>query len=189
MASVKRIRKAKPAKKRGKAAKAKAKRGRPTKYTAKLAEEILRRMAVGEGVKTICRDDHMPSEGTVRGWNTSDREGFSAPYTRAREGGCDAIADEILEIADDSTNDFMERKRADGSIEVILNSEHVQRSRLRIDSRKWLVSKLAPKQFGDKLEVTGKDGGPVIPVINVTIGGAQPQPAPETGNGSTDGGD
>ncbi len=150
------------------------KRGRPTKYTPELADRICERIAGGESLRAICRDETMPADSTVRGWDTDDREGFSAPYARAREAGCEAVADEILEIADDSTNDFMERRRGDGSIEMVFDSEHVQRSRLRIDTRKWLLSKMLPKKYGDRLELSGKDGGPVIPVINVTIGGAAP---------------
>jgi hypothetical protein len=94
----------------------------------------------------------MPAESTVRGWALDDREGFSAQYTRARELGYLAMADELLEVADDGKNDWMER-RGDGDENPswVLNGEHVQRSRLRVDTRKWMLSKALPKIFGDKV--------------------------------------
>lgn len=80
-----------------------------------------------------------------------DRGGFAAQYARAREIGYHAMADELIEIADDGTNDWMERQGDDGAAHVI-NGEHVQRSRLRLDTRKWLLSKALPKVYGEKLQ-------------------------------------
>jgi hypothetical protein len=86
----------------------------------------------------------------------------------ARELQADCLAEEILEIADDGRNDWT--KREDGSDAV--NAEVVQRSRLRVDARKWLLAKLQPKKYDDRIaqEVTGGDGLPLVPVLNVTIG-------------------
>lgn len=105
----------------------------------------------------------MPAESTVRLWAAEDREGFSAQYTRAREVGYLAMADETVEISDDGRNDWMERQSEEDKERYVLNGEHVQRSRLRVDTRKWLLSKALPKMFGDKItqELTGKDGGPI----------------------------
>jgi len=75
--------------------------------------------------------------------------------------GLDALAEEILEISDDGSNDWMERKRQDGSVETVLNSEHINRSRLRVDSRKWLLSKMAPKKYGDRIEIAGDKENPL----------------------------
>ena len=90
-----------------------------------------------------------------------DREGFAAQYARAREVQFLAIADELLEIADDGRNDWMQRTGNDGGWD--LNGEHIQRSRVRIDTRKWMLSKMLPKVYGDKTEVavTGANGGPL----------------------------
>lgn len=72
------------------------------------------------------------------------------------------MADEILEISDDGSNDWMERLGKEGEpAGWQLNGEHVQRSRLRVDTRKWILSKLAPKRYGDKLQHTGDGGGPI----------------------------
>ena len=105
----------------------------------------------------------MPNLNTVRRWVVEDREGFRAHYVIAREAQTDHFADEILEIADDATNDWVERRRGkDVFIEV--DKDHVSRSALRIDSRKWLMARMAPKKWGDKtqLEHTGKDGGAIV---------------------------
>lgn len=105
----------------------------------------------------------MPDKSAVLGWANGDREGFSQRYARARELQAHSIADELLEIADDGSNDWMERQGKDESGGWELNGEHIQRSRVRLDTRKWLLSKMLPKSYGDKsqVEVTGANGGPV----------------------------
>lgn len=90
-------------------------------------------------------------------------------YTRAREERADAIFEEILEIADNSGND--KTVNSDG-VEVI-NHEAIQRDRLRVDARKWAASKMNPKKYGDKLDVTSKDKELTKqnPVINLIVEG------------------
>ncbi len=75
--------------------------GAPTKFTAALTDEVCRRMADGESLRSICRGDHMPPESTVRGWAVDDQKGFAERYARARGMHADALFDEALEIADD----------------------------------------------------------------------------------------
>ena len=142
--------------------------GRPSRYTEAIAAGICRRLASGESLRAICRDEAIPHESTVRGWVVDDYKGFSAQYTRARDIGLDVMADEILEISDDGSNDWMARQ-GENSEGWTLNGEHVQRSRLRVDTRKWLLSKVAPKRYGDRLnmEHTGSGGGPVTFVMNL----------------------
>lgn len=147
------------------------KRGRPTSYTEEIAADICRRVADGETLKQVCRSEHMPSESTVRGWALDDREGFSARYARARDLCLEAWADDIVEISDDSTNDWMRRHHGDDDKEApwVINGEHVSRSKLRTENRKWLLSKLKPERYGDKMMHAGHDGGALtVPVINVT---------------------
>lgn len=105
----------------------------------------------------------MPSEASVRQWAIENREGFSTQYAQARELGYQTMADELIEIADDGTNDWMLRQDKSGQTQEVVDSEHINRSRLRVDTRKWLLSKALPKLYGDKLsaELTGKDGGPI----------------------------
>jgi len=85
-------------------------------------------------------------------WLEED-EAFAGRIARARDIGFDAIAEETLEIADDGTNDWITRHRDDGSTDDVVNSEHIQRSRLRVDTRLKLLAKWAPKKYGEKLDL------------------------------------
>lgn len=124
-----------------------------SKFTRKIADTILERLADGETLRAICRTEGMPPESTVRNWAMDDVDGFAAQYARAREIGYHSMADELLDISDDGQNDWMMRNAEDNpSWEV--NGEHMQRSRLRVDTRKWLLSKALPKVYGDKLDVS-----------------------------------
>ena len=125
-------------------------------YGADVEEAILKHLRGGATLREVCREEGMPDHSTVLEWVREDRNGFANRYAQAREAGAYAMADELLEIADDGTNDWVERQRRDGSTETVLNHEHVQRSRLRADTRKWLLSKILPRVFGDKLDVTSQ---------------------------------
>lgn len=70
------------------------------------------------------------------------------------------MADEICTIADDGTNDYVEEQRKNGAV-IICDQEHINRSRLRVDARKWVAAKLLPKKYGEKTQITGDGGGPV----------------------------
>lgn len=132
--------------------------GRPTDYTPEIAEAICLRLAEGESLRSICSDEGMPSKQTALRWLTKHEE-FRAQYVRAKEQGAEALAEEMFDIADDGANDWMERHNAEGeAIGWQLNGEHVRRSQLRIDTRKWYLSKIMPKKYGDKqqLEHSGK---------------------------------
>lgn len=146
------------------------KTGRPSSYSEDMADRICELIADGESLRSICRAEDMPAKSTVFKW-LRDVPGFSDQYARARETQADAIFDEIIDIADDAANDWMERTNSDGeSIGWQLNGDHVRRSQLRIDARKWMAGKLRPKVYGEKITqaLTGEDGGPiqVVPVIN-----------------------
>jgi hypothetical protein len=144
---------AKPTKpaKRAATPKAPAKMGRPSTFTLEMAETICSRMSEGETLSDICRTEGFPDRVTVFRWEKA-HEDFRNALARAREAQAHRWAEELLAIADDGQNDFMERKRADGSIEVAFNAEHVQRSRLRVDTRKWLLTKALPRLYGDRVE-------------------------------------
>ncbi|MFP9529107.1 terminase small subunit-like protein [Pectobacterium brasiliense] len=130
----------------------KNKGGRPSDYTEELAEIICLRLAEGESLRSVCSDDGMPSKQAVLRWLARNEE-FRAQYVRAKEEGAEAIAEELFDIADDGTNDWMEKLDKDGEcIGYQLNGEHVQRSKLRIDTRKWYLSKIMPKKYGDKVQ-------------------------------------
>lgn len=120
-------------------------------WTNAIEDELFKRIAEGESLRDICGDAHLPSRETVRKRLIAD-EAFQGRYARAREAQADAIFDEILTIADDARNDWMER-RGDEDAGWVANGEHIQRSRLRIDARKWMAGKLRPKVYGEKLDV------------------------------------
>jgi len=134
-------------------------RGRPSIYTDDIAEEICERLANGESLLAICQDDHLPQEPTVRNWALDDKEGFFAKYERARILQAHNMFDETLVIADDKQADVV---IDDKGIRTV-NGEVVQRSRLRVDTRKWYLSKVLPKIYGDKhhMELSAPGGGPI----------------------------
>ena len=83
----------------------------------------------------------------------------------------DTLADEITDIADDSSNDWMDRKTKSGDTIRVIDHEAINRSRLRVDARKWIASKLKPKKYGEKLDLThqGPNGGPIRSKSEVVI--------------------
>lgn len=140
-------------------------------FTPEMAARICERISDGESLRAILADDGMPASSTVFKW-LSENAAFSEQYARAREAQADAVFDEILTIADDGRNDWMERKNADGeNIGWMENGEALRRSQLRIDARKWMAGKLKPKKYGDKLETTHKGDGDEPLVLKVTFGG------------------
>jgi len=146
-----------------------AKKGRPTTFDQKIADKACAELEMGKTLRQVCRENaDFPPENVIRGWAARDVQGFYAQYARARDIGLDAMAEDLFEIADDGSNDFMKITKGDESYEVE-NKEVVNRSKLRVEMRKWYLSKLAPKRYGDKLthELTGEDGAPVkIRLIN-----------------------
>lgn len=112
----------------------------------------------------------MPSQSMVFRWLSTNAE-FREQYAYAREAQADALFNEALDIADDGSNDWMQCNDPENP-GWKANGEHIQRSRLRIDTRKWMASKLNAKRYGDKqsIEHSTKDGTPLVPVINVSIG-------------------
>lgn len=131
--------------------------GRPTVYTEDIANEICARLSDGESLLRITKDPHLPSKSTIHRWLfDDDKKEFWDKYKRARDEQAETLIDEIVDIADDGTNDWMEREHQNGNTYTVLNGEHVQRSRLRIDTRKWYASKVLPKKYGEKLDLTSK---------------------------------
>lgn len=125
------------------------KMGRPTLWTQELADEICGRIMLGEPVRQICLLEHMPCEASVYMWLARYRD-FMEQYTRARRVQAERMADELLEIADDGRNDWIERENSrTGEVYVVLNPEAAMRSKLRIDARRWLMGKYKPKKYGD----------------------------------------
>ena len=138
--------------------------GRPHGYSEEVASAILERIAEGESLNKICKDDAMPSKSTVFKW-LGEISGFSDRYARAREAQADVLFDEILEIADDGLNDTY----TDDEGNVRTNQDVIARSRLRVDARKWMAGKLRPKKYGEKLELSGDPENPLQMVTRIEM--------------------
>jgi len=141
---------------------------------AELKVEILRQLGAGRGLFAICKDKGMPERPTVLNW-LSDDEKFRKDYATAREAGLDAMAEEIIDLSDDARGDIDEDGRP--------NHAAVNRSRLQVDARKWIMSKIAPKKYGDRvgMELAG-DGGGALNIVVTTVGGKKV----DLGNGKND---
>ncbi len=110
--------------------------GRPSVYSDSLANEILRRIASGETLRAMCKEDGIPAASTIKLWAINDDPpGFSDKYMRAREFQADAIAEQALELADDC------------------DPEDAAKVRIQVDTRKWLASKINPAKFGERSRV------------------------------------
>ena len=132
----------------------KKKTGRPTKYSKPIIDEILIRIVEGESLNKILKDERLPCMATVFSWLTDDtKPEFLDKYNKAKELQAEYYADELIDIADDAANDYQDKVLATGEVVQIVNSEHIQRSRLRVDTRKWVAAKLLPKRYGDKQEL------------------------------------
>lgn len=115
---------------------------------------VLAELSGGRAVSRILREDEgMPAQSQFWRWHAESEE-LQVKVARARENGVEAVMDETLEIADDGTNDWVERSRDDGSTYEALNGEHVQRSKLRIDTRHKYAQMIAPRKYGPKIDVT-----------------------------------
>ncbi len=132
-------------------------RGRPSLYTEELGLAICRQIAAGKSLRAICEAEGMPDESTVRAWAIEDVGGFYPHYARAREIQAEKWADEIIEISDDSSGDI----GTDEDGNEIVNHDVVQRSRLRVDTRKWVLSKVLPKKYGESTTIKGDKDNPL----------------------------
>lgn len=124
-------------------------------YTQEMADRICEQLADGKSLRAVCDEPGMPSEAAVRAWALDDIEGFAAQYARAREIGYDRLADELLEIADTPQTGVKTTTKATGT--ETTEGDMIEHRRLQVDARKWMLAKMLPKKYGDKLttEVTG----------------------------------
>lgn len=134
---------------------------RPTIYSQELADSICAELSEGVSLRGVCMKEDMPDAATVFRWLRTNDE-FCKQYARAKQESADAMAEEILDISDDGTNDWEGREIAGGRTIIALNTEAVQRSKLRVDTRKWLMAKMKPKRYGDQLDITS--GGEKLPM-------------------------
>lgn len=137
--------------------------GRPSDYTQEIADRICAQLAEGKSMRTVCIGEDMPAMSTIFKW-LRERKEFSEQYAKAKAESADAMVEEMLDIADDARNDWMEYHDKEGeSLGYKINGDHVQRSRLRVETRKWIAAKLKPKKYGEKVDMNhgGQDGNPI----------------------------
>lgn len=134
--------------------------GRPSIYSKELADTICERLADGTSLRTVCLAEDMPAKSTVFKW-LREIPGFSDQYARSKEEAADAMVEDILDIADNGANDWMALNDPDNP-GYKQNGEAVNRSRLRVDTRKWIASKLKAKKYGDSMTHRGDADQPVV---------------------------
>lgn len=139
--------------------------GRPTSFTPELGDLICKRIAAGESLRKVCKEEEFPVTSTVMLWVLKGARGeepyvgFSEQYATCLDMRTDYMAEEILDISDDDSLDI--GFNDDGK--PFVKGENIQRARLRVDTRKWIMARMAPKKYGDKVtqEMTGPNGGPI----------------------------
>ncbi|EPU3084371.1 DNA-binding protein [Escherichia coli] len=121
--------------------------GRPHGYTEEKALEICELVADGQSINKISKMPGMPNRSTILKW-FRDVPDFSAMYARAKEIGFEVLADEIIDLADAEEN---------------MDKDQLRRHQLMIDTRKWLLAKLQPRKYGERVtqEIVGDGNGPV----------------------------
>ena len=139
------------------------KAGRPSDYSPALVETICDRIATGESLRRICMDEDMPHHITVIRW-LGKHDDFATKYAHAREIQAQTFVDKMLDVAEE-----MPERNSFGSID----SASVAHIRNRIATMQWLAAKLAPKKYGDKLDLNhgGQKDNPITAVLS-KIGGS-----------------
>lgn len=141
-------------------------------YKIQVMQRICDEIAQGRSLADICRQDWSPEYCTVARW-LGKYEDFRESYNRARESQADVLADEIVSIADEMPTITVQTRHGEHQS---IDMAAIQRNRLRVDARKWVAAKLKPKVYGDALQHTGPDGGPMQVMVAAWM---SPQPKAE----------
>ena len=133
--------------------------GRPTLLTKEIADYICLELAEGTSLRTICNLPGVPAKSTVLGWLLKEENAwFVDQYTRARAIQSDVLFDETLDIADDGSNDYYDKELPGGTTIRVVDSEHIQRSKLRVDTRLKFAAQVAPKKYHPRQILSDPDG-------------------------------
>ena len=135
--------------------------GRPTKYNEQIAAEICTRIVKGESLRSVCRDEKMPNIDTIYVW-IGKHPVFAEQYARARDEQADTLADEIQALSDEAPRMTLNKH----GFEVV-DTGWLQWQKQRIDSRKWVASKLKPKKYGDRVSLAGDAENPLQTSVQV----------------------
>ncbi len=130
--------------------------GRPTDFTDDLSDAICSRIAGGESMRSISRDDEMPAMTTLFRW-LREKDTFRQQYELAKEESGELYADDIVDVADNQVGNPLlkdgEPVMKDGKPVMVVDAASVAHAKLRVDARKWTASKLKPKKYGDSTNV------------------------------------
>lgn len=142
--------------------------GRPTKYTKELADSLCSELSQGKSLRKVCESDEYPSAVTIFSWLRTNDE-FLKQYEMAKQESADSLVDEILDIADNDASEPLlvngEPVMENGKPVTIKTAVGVQHARLKVDARKWVASKLKPKKYGDKVELSNDPDNPIPPQL------------------------
>ena len=129
--------------------------GRPTIYTKERGDRVCELTAIHPwGINRLCREyPDLPDPTTIRYWRFKNEE-FSLQYAKAKLAQAELMTEDCIDISDDTHKDYKENKEG----EQVANNELVNRSRLRVDTRKWLASKLLPKTYGEHVRAQELEG-------------------------------
>lgn len=120
---------------------------RAYKFSQELADKICEQIATGSSLINVCKKPDMPRYNTIMRW-ARDNEEFRNQYAQAMEDRADYLADEIVEIADDAEGDYV---LVAG--DLVFVKENVQRSKLKVETRKWVASKLRPIKYSERQQI------------------------------------
>lgn len=120
-------------------------------YSQEMVDKICGRLMEGESLRKICRDDAMPQKTTILKW-LREHPDFQKQYAMAREIQADTLADELLDIADNTEVGEVVETRADGK-EIVRREDMLGHRRLKYDARRWYIAKIHPTKYGDKTDV------------------------------------
>lgn len=145
-------------------------------YTQELGEAICAEMIGGDdgrpkSLNTVLAKSGMPNKKTVMRWLHRHPE-FEKIYRLAQKERAECWIEEIVDIADDTSGDF--REGDDGKLRV--DNEHINRSRLKVDTRKWIAAKMMPKLYGDKVDMTHEAGDSLQALLQAIDGKSRSLP-------------
>lgn len=136
---------------------------RTSEETEAVARAIIERIRGGESLAELCRQQGLNFGNT---WQRLSKPDLFPEYEQAALARAHMWFEQLMQVADDSTGDTTPDGKG--------NMAAVARARLQVDTRKWALSKLIPRQYGDTVALTGADGGPLTiswsdkPILDIT---------------------
>lgn len=150
-------------------------RGRPSTYSRKKADAVLELMMDGASIRGACKTVGV-ANGTFYRWLAEDVDGIAGRYTRAQEIQALVLVDECLDIADDASNDWIERVGREGKPFVTLNHEHIRRNEIRIAHRRWYFEQVRAKAFKREQEAGAANASEAFEALGRIAAALQARP-------------